>query len=303
MSLGFARYIIGDAGNVDRLHMAVRAASMAPTDDPMQQREVFIEQFGKISGTGPRKRGLTKQRSAEPHLAFARELRLLDKEEGWRITPLGNAFLVLWDRYPGKPPAFFLTGLLLKFDRSFLIPFLQARSDGEDDDAAAGKAWSELWRRFGDTLASVEPPLPAELAPRTRHHHAAARIRFLESDEGLKLLPGQVYRLAEAFATHAYSPLPSNSYRLIARAITGKDPAPMNPAQASAKIREVYELLQPRHAYASATAAYHTINEVALPAASLDLDVFNRALRSDSGFTLQSDFQPGELLYAVRSKA
>ena len=302
MSLAFARYVIGDAGNVDRLHMAVMAASMAPTDDPVQQREVFIEQFGKASGRGLRKRGLTKQRSAEPHLAFARELRLLDKEEGWRITPLGNAFLVLWDRYPGEPPTFFLTGLLLKFDRSFLIPFLRARLGGENDDAAAGKAWSELWRRFGDALASVEPPLPAELAPRTRHHHAAARIRFLESVEGLKLSPTQISRLAEAFAPYAYSPMPSDSYRLIAKAVTGKDPAPINPVQASAKIREVYDLLQPRHAYASATAAFHTINAVSLPVASLDLDVFNGALRSDNGFTLQSDFQPGELLYAVRSK-
>src|SRR6266571_6430926 len=104
------RRMVGDAGNLERLYFAVRNSAETSVDNEKQQWETFRRRYsGSENSRFPT---LKSPRSAEPHIAFARELGLLEHRTSggrWLVTAgPGRAFLHLWDLEQRSPPVYFL---------------------------------------------------------------------------------------------------------------------------------------------------------------------------------------------------
>jgi hypothetical protein len=312
------RYIIGDAGNVERLYWAVKTASEVQAEDLQTLCEIYIRKYAEASSVGRRKRGFLKSswRSAEPHFSFARELDLLDwgERDLWRLTfGPGRSFLRLWEGLGGLPPRNLLLAQLLERDRSFLMPFLIRLLEARYDFSAgrflglskiAGEAWDEAWSVHGRELELLDPPFlgPKDIKDRTLLHHAMARVRMLNTTEGLGLNMEQTMRLTEQFDQFRDSAqLPSDVFFRIGTALTGRRPSPIDGENLSEKVLEAHSALQ-RAGYASGYGILLYINETSLPDLALDRNTYELHVRKKIPFSVRASFRRDDFLVAVEKR-
>ena len=303
------RRIVGDAGNLERLYFAVRNSAETSVDNEKRQWDQFRRRY---SGTEQSKfPTLRSPRSAEPHIAFARELGLLEHRTAggrWLVTPnAGRAFLELSDEQNKSPPKSFLIGQLLKYDRTLLLPFLRKLvSEGMDNGPALiAQAWQEIWRRHRSEMASLEPPVPASLwdahksLKRTAKHHSDARIRFVFKEEGLGMSLAQANNLVQEFWEFRDFKLPGDSFFRIGKALYGSTPEKATGKQMRDLAAKAFSTLSVG-SYVSAYGAFAYLNELILPREAIGWEDFTFMLRESDAFTLHPSFQRGDLLYGIR---
>lgn len=324
MTLTLMRRMVGDAGHIQRLYWAVKISHDTSVDSERLQWRRYIEQYGsQTRNLKQRKRGLTmgkvQGRSAEPHLAFAKELGLLEmpsKRVGgrwpsmgrWLITAhAGRPFLTLWEIEKRQPPKYMLLALLLRRDRSFLIPFISQilkEGDRAGPIIAAG-IWDYLWKRYKREMILAEPPLPRSLLwndgrlKRTAKHHSDARLRFLVKPEGLNLKKDALRRLVESFDAFEDKELPPDYYSRVAYTFDGIHSAEPEEQQIIDYAIYAYEnLCQTSHV--SALGAFNYINELNLPDHTVNWDHFLKVLRTNQAFSLHSSLMRGDVLFKLR---
>lgn len=307
--------MIGDAGNVVRMYWAVKTASELQTENLQVLSEFYLRKYAKLTNQGKGKRGLTRTRSLEPHFSLARELDLLEckERERWRITfGPGRAFLALWEKACKQPPSHLLLGQLIRYDRSFLIPFILGLVESDYDfsrhkfeqlEKIARDAWEEVWCEGKRELEDAEPPLPNSrtVKERTLLHHAHARVRFLNSDEGLSLNIDKLRRLAQSFSEFQFKPLPDDYYFRIGEALLGKCPAKLQNDEQGALICKGFSLLQ-RMGYASGYGVFLYLNEMSLPTKAVDWQDYFEYVRKQEGISTGSSFRRDDFLLNVRKE-
>jgi len=313
LKVHWMRYLVGDAGHLQRLYLAVKTASEHQVDDLQTLCEIYLKRYRQLTTEGQGKRGLrdSRWRSAEPHFSFARELDLLELRERttWRITfGAGRAFLNLWSDL--TPPAALLLHQLLSYDRTFLIPFLITLVEADYDFATAKfvglekhvkDVWREMWELHGRELQAKEPrlPKPSEVKPRTMLHHAMARIRFLNKMDGLRLNMDKLNRLTQLFQGFEDSDeMPSDSFFRLGSAVFGRSPLEMNSSELTERVLQAFAALQ-RAGHASAYGIYCFVNERALPEKAVDWQTFAGHVRREYPFSTRTSFRHDDFLITV----
>jgi len=309
------RYIVGDAGNLQRLYWAVKTASEVQAENLQTLCEIFLRKFRTISSQGKRKRGFLKSkwRSAEPHFSFARELDLLEwrERELWRLTfGAGRTFIALWDKGNVVPPRYLLLAQLLTYDRSFLIPLLLGLAEANYDfsvgkfrglEKIAREAWEEVWSLHGRELQSLDPPLPSpkEVKDRTLLHHATARVRFLNTYEGIGLNMEKLQRLSQQFYDFQFAPqMPSDFFFRIGTALSGARPTEISGQETTDRALEALSVLQ-RADHASGYGIFLYINEKSLPSHALDWNSYVTHVRKEKPFSIRASFRRDDFLVTV----
>ncbi len=201
--------MVGDAGDLERLYAAVENSAKSAADSEKYQWETFNRNYsGSIGSRFPT---LMAPRSAEPHIAFARELGLLEhRSDGgrWLVTMgSGRAFLRLWEVDQHRPPTYFLLNSLLRYDRTLLLPLLRLVTQEKiDPPLAMAKVWEQMWKKYRNDMARLEPPVPLTMwhddgrsLKRTAKHHSDSRLRLLTKKEGLGLTTDRIVRLVNEF--------------------------------------------------------------------------------------------------------
>jgi len=307
--------MIGDAGNVNRLYWAVKTASEIQAEHLQTLSDFYLKKFGDLTNQGKRKRGLKKPRSLEPHFSLARELDLLEwkERERWRITfGPGKAFINLWEKEKRQPPTALLIGQLVRYDRSFLVPFILGLVESDYDfsrrqftglEKIAKDAWEEVWAEGRRELELKEPPLPdpKTVKSRTLLHHAQARVRFLNSTEGLGLNIDKLRKLAELFLDFQYKPLPYDYTFRVGEVLTGRRPEPVQNGKLDKVIINAFSTLQ-RMGYASGFGVFAFINELILPYHALDWQVYYSYVRKREGISTSASFRSDDFLLTIEKK-
>jgi len=318
--------MVGDAGHIERLYWAVKTSYDTSIDSERLQWRRYIEHYGsQTRNLNQRKKGLSMGkaygRSAEPHLAFARELGLLElpgtRAGGsnlsmgrWLVTShAGRPFLMLWEVEKHRPPKYLLLALMLRHDRSFLVPFMREMLK-EGRGAAprlVASIWDELWRVHKREMILAEPPIPQSLVKedgqlkRTAKHHSDARLRFLLKPEGLNLETETLRRLVESFSGFEDSDLPPDHYFRIGYAFAGKYPAEMDQQEIVHHASYAYKSLRPLAAHVSALGAFNYINELSLPERATDWNHFLNVLRTNPFFSLHASLMRGDVLFTFKN--
>lgn len=297
----FMRAIQGEAGNLTHLYWAVKSSAETSVPNGKLQRETFIKMFrGQIPNRS--RRPLTSQRSVEAHMNLAKELGMLQNAEEtriWQVTPVGRVFLTLWEERRKKLPRALVLNQILQKDRSFIIPFMQSILSRRNVDPrdASRFAWSELWKKYRNYLAVIEPPIRANLSDRTYKHCGEARLRLLISKEGLALDKGSLHRLASIEDKE----LGGEQFFTIGWILTGKKPNPLSKATLARKITSTFMLFS-KLAYISAYATYAYINEKSLPRYATGWGDIESVLRNRLEFSLHSSFGKGDFLYSLKEE-
>jgi hypothetical protein len=300
--------MVGDAGNFDRLYAAVRNSAETSVDNEKRQWDSFRQ---KYSGTEQsRFPSLRSPRSAEPHIAFARELGLLEHRSAggrWLVTAgAGRTFLDLCDDENRKPPTRFLIGQLLRYDRTLLLPFLRklVQEGVEKGPMVMAETWGSMWKRHRNEMATLEPPVPISLwnsdktLKRTAKHHSDARIRFLLKEEGLGLTISQVQNLVDGLWESQDEKLPGDYFFRVGLALYGIQPERTTPQEARDLASKAYSQLCVG-TYVSASSAFGYINELILPERAIVWEEFISMLRGRDNFAIHPSFQRGDLLYSI----
>jgi hypothetical protein len=228
----------------------------------------------------------------------------------WLVTAhAGRPFLTLWDVEKHQPPKYLLLALMLRHDRSFLIPFIQQvlNKGKESAPSIVAEIWENLWRLYRREMILAEPPLPRSLIwkdgklKRTAKHHSDARLRFFLKPEGLNLGMENLRRLVEAFGGFENRDLPSDHYRRIGYVFSGKYPKEMVEQEIVDRVGHAYEkLLQTSHV--SALGAFNYMNELSLPELAVDWNQFLNFLRTNRLFSLHASLMRGDVLFAIKSQ-
>jgi hypothetical protein len=304
--------MIGDAGNIVRMYWAVKTASEAQTENLQVLSEVYLRKYAKLTSQGKGKRGLTKTRSLEPHFSLARELDLLEckERERWRITfGAGRAFIALWEKECKVPPTDLLLAQLFQYDRSFLIPFIHGLVESDYDFSRhkfgqlgkiAKDAWEEVWSEGKRELEDAAPPIPSPktVKQRTLLHHANARVRLLNSDEGLSINIDKLRRLAQSFTNFQFKPMPNDYYFRIGEALSGKCPTKLSTEEQDTLIFKGFALLH-RMGYASGYGVFSYLNEMSLPTKAVDWQDYYDYVRKRDGISTGSSFRRDDFLLNV----
>jgi len=308
--------MVGDAGNIRRLYWAVKTASEAQAEHLETLSELYLKKFGSATNQGKGKRGLKSTRSLEPHFSLARELDLLEQKERekWRITfGPGRAFIALWEKWGKEPPTALLLGQLIRYDRSFLVPFILGLVESDYDfsrqkfvglEEIARSVWKEIWSAGEAEIKRMEPPFPAPetVGKRTLGHHAHARVRLLNTNEGLGLNIDKLRRLAELFFEFQFAPLPSDYYFMIGEALTKTRPKEITGDELDLSVAKVYPVIQ-RAGYASGYGAFVIINELALPNRAIDWEAYSSHVRKRTWFSTTSSFRRDDFLFSLKKEA
>jgi hypothetical protein len=308
------RYLVGDAGHVQRTYLAVLTASEYQLDNMRAMCEVYLKKYGELTREGARKRGLlnSEWRSAEPHFSFAREMDLLDGRhiERWGVSfGAGRAFLASWQQ--NERPTELLLYQYLTYDRTFSIPFLTALLEANYDfgkgtfvglDRYAAGVWEEVWAEHARELQDREPKLPSakEVKPRTLLHHAAARVRFLNKVEGLGLNIEKLRRTVNLFLDTEDTPeMPNDSFFRIKAALYSTSPAPLRDDELLTAMESALMSLQ-RGGFASARGLFLLINQRAGPTKAVEWNKFSEYVRSGNAFSVSSSFRRDDFLVGAR---
>ena len=300
----FIRYIAtSNAGDAQRLYCAVKCAMDLQVDDQELLWEIFVERCSRCQLIKECWRGgrTPRPRSAEPHFAFARELDLIEWRYRWLATlGSGIAYLKLWE-HGRRPPTYFLLAKLLEYDRAFLIPFLKFYLEGVKPYEAAVAAWYEVWKKHGEALARMEPPIPEKPDGRTKAYHSRARLSLLKAPPpgGMGLTNDQLAGIVKEFELFAASEaLPDDLFFRLSKAIDGVSPEPLPSDDILSRLKEAFLVLKGT-GYASARAAYGFINEIILPGKAVSWSEFLAVLRMAPEIQLRSSFRTDDMLFKV----
>lgn len=303
--------MVGDAGDLERLNAAVKNSAESAADSEKYQWETFARNYsGSIGSKFPT---LMAPRSAEPHIAFARELGFLEhRSDGgrWLVTMgSGRAFLRLWGDDQHRPPTYFLLSHLLRYDRTLLLPFLRLLlQERIDPPLAIAKTWEQMWKKYRNDMARLEPPVPLTMwhddgrsLKRTAKHHSDARLRLLTKKEGLGLANDRIVRLVDEFWDFKDTKLPSDSYFRIGFAMEGKKAEPISEETMRKWISLTVSRLQ-RGTFISAIAAFDYTNEMLLPREAVEWDTFSVFIRSSDLFVIHPSVRPGDFLFGISAQ-
>ena len=304
----FFRYVIGDAGNIERLVKVVKVAFDFP-DTALLQWEVLTERnVMKKKKKSQFKGEFFRPRSYEPHLALARELGIFERGERWRLTiSVGVPFLRLWKEGEKKATRFLLLAQLIRYDKWMLIPFLTDYLKHEKKpNEIVVDVWEKMWKTFPSVMELAEPPIPHSLVreedkkiKRTAGHHALFRKRFLQTDQGLNLNEEQLKRIVECFENYKAPKFPSDYYSKIGFIITGKYPKRCELKNMKNEIYAAFKLFR-KLSYASAQAVFHYIHGKILPGHYMDWNEYLHYLRSSGHFNLHSTYTPDDMLFSIK---
>ncbi|QQG48733.1 MAG: hypothetical protein HY247_08370 [archaeon] len=313
MKVHWMRYLVGDAGHLQRTYLAVLTASKYRALSIRPLCELFIEKYGGLTVEGPRKRGLldSEWRSAEPHFSFARELDFLEgrRLERWDVTfGAGRTFLTLWEAKQRQTEL--LLHQFLTHDRTFSLPFLSRLVDADYDfgrgrfkglEGLAREVWEEIWKAHRYELVALEPPLPdsVKVTERTLLHHASARIRFLNRMDGLALNIDVLRRLTEGFqGTEDSDRMPADSFARIKAATSGLAPAEATANELHAALMDAYQTLQ-KAGYMSGYGAYLLVNQKLPANRYVAWETLVNHARVGEGFVWKSSFRSDDFLLGI----
>jgi len=295
----FMRFIKSEAGHIEKLYYAVKAASMISSNDPASQRELFLKLWNKAHPEAK----INSVRSAESHLSFARELGLLTQRgqnRSWQLAnAFGRSFLILYERYHRVPKNLLLASFMLN-DRDILIPYLSRLLNRKLESHALlfQEAWREFYNRNKASLVKMEPIIPAELQHRTCRHHVEARDKFLMRSSGIGLNfdnLGTVLRWLQG------TNLEDEIFLATAESISGCRPTELAPHEILEKVSE-YHKVASIMSFASAKGAWAFVNELSSPSFYAKWSTTLSGIQASQQFMTQPSYDPRDQLYAIRGR-
>lgn len=294
------RFIKSEAGHVQKLYYAVKAASQVSSNNPIHQRETFLKLWNEANPEAK----LGSIRSAESHLSFARELGLLvkrGKNRSWQLTNgFGRSFLTLYEKYQLIPKNLLLASFVLS-DKDILIPYLTLLLENplESHSLLFKKAWLELYSKFKSSLLRMEPIVPADLKIRTCRHHVEARDKFLMRSTGLGLNINNLATLLKWLNTDLN--LEDEIFLVTSESISGSKPSELDQAIILDKIFEYHKTASVM-GFASARGAWAFINELSFPTFFAKWSTVLDAIQTSERFMVQPSFDPIDRLFAIRGQ-
>lgn len=295
----FMRFIKSEAGHIEKLYYAVKAASMISSNDPTSQRELFPQLWNKAHPEAK----INSVRSAESHLSFARELGLLTQRgqnRSWQLAnAFGRPFLILYERYH-RIPKNLLLALFMLNDKDILIPYLSRVLHRRLESHALlfQEAWREFYNRNKASLVKIEPIVPAELQPRTCRHHVEARDKFLMRSSGIGL---NVDNLATVFKWLQTTNFEDEIFLATSEAISGYRPAELVPYKILQRVSE-YHRVASVMSFASAKGAWVFVNELSSPSFYAKWSTTLSVIQASQKFMTQPSYDPRDQLYAIRGR-
>lgn len=295
----FMRFIKSEAGHIEKLYFAVKAASMISSNNPTSQRELFPQLWNKAHPESK----INSVRSAESHLSFARELGLLtqrSQSRSWQLTnSFGRSFLVLYERYHIVPKNLLLASFMLN-DRDILTPYLCRVLNKKlaSHTLLFQEAWKEFYNRNKASMIKMEPIVPAELATRTCRHHVEARDKFLMRSSGIGL---NVENLAVIFKWLEASNLQDQIFLATSESIYGSKPSELEPSKILEKVSE-YHKVASIMSFASAKGAWAFVNELTLPSSYARWSTTLSVIQTSQQFMTQPSYDQKDQLYAIRGR-
>ena len=295
----FMRFVKSEAGHVEKLYFAVKAASLVPSNDPTKQRELFPQLWNKAH---PEAR-INSVRSAESHLSFARELGLLvqrGQNRSWQLANgFGRSFLILYEQYH-KVPRNLLLGSFMLRDRDVLAPYLGRVlvRRFESHELLFQEAWKEFYSRHRASLIRMEPIVPAELQLRTCRHHVEARDKFLMRSSGIGL---NVDNLATISKWLQNSNLEDDMFLASSESISGSKPTELSQGKILERLSEYHKVASVMN-FASAKGAWAFMNELSFPSFFAKWSAILNAIQKSEPFMAQPSYDPKDRLYTIRGR-
>jgi hypothetical protein len=297
----FMRFIKSEAGHIEKLYFAVKAASMVPSNDPTSQRELFLRLWNKAHPEAKRK--IESIRSAESHLSFARELGLLtqrDQNRSWQLTnSFGRSFLILYEKYHRVPKNLLLASFMLN-DKDILAPYLGKvlKRRFESHELLFQEAWHEFYNRYKSSLVRIEPTVPANLELRTCRHHVEARDKFLMRSSGIGLNVDNLVILCNWLQNPN---LQDDLFLASSESISGSRATELNQG-------EIIQMLSEYHragsvmGFASVKGAWAFTNELSLPSFYSKWSTILNLIQKSEPFMTQPSYDAEDRLYSVRER-
>lgn len=293
----FMRFIKSEAGHVEKLYFAVKAASMIPSNDTTNQREMFLQLWNKAHPEAE----IGSIRSAESHLSFARELGLLvqrGQNRSWQLTNgFGRSFLILYEKYHKVPKNLLLASFMLN-DRDVLAPYLSRVLTRrlESHELLFQEAWREFYKNCKASLVRMEPIVPAELQPRTCRHHVEARDKFLMRSSGIGLNFDNISTISKWLHN---SNLEDDVFLASSESISGSKPTELAQFKILERLSEYHKVASVM-SFASARGAWAFINELSFPDSYAKWSATLKVIQTSEQFMVQPSFDPKDRLYAIR---
>jgi hypothetical protein len=295
----FMRFVKSEAGHVEKLYFAVKAASLVSSNDPTRQRELFSQLWNKAHPEAK----INSVRSAESHLSFARELGLLaqrGQNRSWQLTNgFGRSFLILYEKYHIVPRNLLLASLMLN-DRDVLGPYLSKvlTRRFESHELLFQEAWKEFYNRNRASLVRMEPIVPPELKLRTCRHHVEARDKFLMRSSGIGL---NVDNLATISKWLQNSQLEDDIFMASSESISGSTPIELSREKILEKLSN-YHRDAAIMSFSSAKGAWAYMNELSHPTSYAKWSTILNVIQASESFMTQPSYDPKDRLYSIRGQ-
>ncbi len=295
----FMRFVKSEAGHIEKIYYAVKAASMISSNDPAAQRELFPQLWNKAHPEAK----INSVRSAESHLSFARELGLLTQRgqnRSWQLTnSYGRSFLTLYERCNKIPKNLLLAQFMLN-DTDILRPYLSKLLNSRLESHAKlfQQAWREFYKDNKSALLKIEPIVPAELQERTCKHHVEARDKFLMRSSGIGL---NSENLEIVYTWLQQKDLEDQVFFATAQAICSFTPRELEPEKILASILEYHKFSAVMN-FASARGAWAYLNELASPYGFAKWMTTIDIIQTSSQIMTQPSYDSKDLLYTIRGK-
>lgn len=291
------RFIKSEAGHIEKLYFAVKAASMVSSNDPTTQRELFPKLWNEAHPEAQ----INSVRSAESHLSFARELGLLtqrDQNRSWQLSnSFGRSFLILYERYHTIPKKLLLASFMLN-DKDVLAPYFTRilGQSGESHSTLFQEAWKEFYGKNKASLIKMEPVVPAELKARTCRHHVEARDKFLMRSSGLGL---NNESLATVFKWLRTTNLEDEIFLASSEAISGCRPTELDSDRILQGVAE-YHKVASIMSFASAKGAWAFLNELSPTSFYAKWSTTIGVIQKSKQFMTQPSYDQRDQLFSIR---
>ncbi len=291
------RFIKSEAGHIEKLYYAVKAASLITSNDSARQRGLFL----KLWNSAHPESNLTSVRSSESHLSFARELGLLtqrDKNRSWQVTNgFGRVFLVLYEQKKITPKNLLLACIMLN-DRDLLTPYLSRilTRPLESHDKLFQEAYSDFFQQNRASLIKLEPVTPSKLELRTCRHHAEARDKFLTRSTGIGLNNGNLSIMLDWLKSTV---LDDNLFAATSEILSGLRPTEASSSEVQQKLTE-YLKFASTLGLASARGAWAYAAELDSPKHYVKWSMVLNTIQTVDRFVAQPSYDPKDRLYTLR---
>lgn len=298
--VAFMRFIKSEAGHVEKLYFAVKAASMVSSNDPTTQRQLFIKLWNERHGKESRIESL---RSAESHLSFARELGLLTQRHqnrSWQLANgFGRTFLALYENYKVVPKNLLLALLLLN-DKDVLKPYIDRLilRRSEPHQNLFQEAWVEFYTKNRTALIKVEPIVKSKLELRTCRHHVEARDKFLFRSSGLGLKVDDLTVISNSLLSPS---LDDEIFKVTTETIYHATPQELSQETIINRVMEYHQITSVM-SFASAKGAWAMVNELSLPSHYSKWSTTIDTIKGSQQFMTQPAYDQRDQLFAVTGR-